>query len=343
MKAYIVASTRENAGKTSLIIGMASAAGKKCGYLKPFGDRLVYQRKISWDHDAALVTRLWGLDLNPDEMTLGFSHPKLRFVHDERSLSGTLPEMAAKASRGSELLFIEGGKDISYGASISLDPLTVARYTGAGVILVASGEADEVLDDIAFFRSYCSVPGITISGVIINKVRDIDDFTNTSLKTITSSGMNVLGVVPYEDSLTHYSVRYLAENLFAKVIGGEGGLGNIVKNFFVGAMSAEESLRNPVFARNDNVAITSGDRSDMILASLKKGTSAIVLTNNIMPPPNIIAGAAQKNIPLLLVAQDTYHVTKQVYMLQALTTPDDAEKIEKLAQLARNNISLGGL
>jgi uncharacterized protein len=342
MKACIIASTRESAGKTSLIIGMASAMGKKCAYLKPFGDRLVYQRKKSWDYDAALMMRLWELDLDPDQITLGFSHSKLRFVHDERSLSKTLPEMAADASRGTDFLFIEGGKNISYGASISLDPLTISRRTGADVIIIASGEADEVLDDIAFFKSFYNAPDIKIRGVIINKVRDIEDFSETALKTITSSGMDVLGVVPYDEGLTCYSVRYLAESIFAKVIGGEKGLGNIVKNIFVGAMSAEESMRNPLFARGDNVIITSGDRSDMILASLKKGTSAVVLTNNIIPDQNIIARAAEVNIPLLLVAPDTFQVAKQIDRLEALITPDDAEKIGILASLAEKHITFRG-
>ena len=45
MNAYIIASMHENAGKTSFIVGLAAARKKKYGYLKPFGDRLIYQRK----------------------------------------------------------------------------------------------------------------------------------------------------------------------------------------------------------------------------------------------------------------------------------------------------------
>lgn len=342
MNSYIIASTRESAGKTSLIIGLAAALRKKCSYLKPFGDRLVYQRKKNWDYDATLLMKLWGLDLDPDQITLGFSHSKLRFVYDDRSLSKTLPDMAASASKGSDFLFIEGGKTMSHGASISLDSLTVARHTGAGVIIVASGDSDEVLDDVSFIRKYYNAAGINILGLIINKVRDIEDFRETGLKAVLSSGIKVLGLVPYEEELTHYSVRYLAESLFAKVIGGEKGLGNIARNIFVGAMSTEESMRNPVFAREDRIIITSGDRSDMVLSSLTKGTAAIVLTNNIIPPPGIIAKATEENIPLLLVSPDTFQVAKQIDRLEALVTPDDAKKIGILAGLAEKHITFRG-
>ena len=50
MKNIIIGSVDENAGKTSLIVGLGRAiSGKKFGYLKPFGDRLLYRKKRLWD------------------------------------------------------------------------------------------------------------------------------------------------------------------------------------------------------------------------------------------------------------------------------------------------------
>ncbi|HOO70826.1 MAG TPA: DRTGG domain-containing protein [Spirochaetota bacterium] len=340
MNRYLIASTREGSGKTSLILGIAGAHKKNYGYLKPFGDRLIYQRKKNWDYDSNLVIRLWGLDVEPDRITLGFNHSKLRFVYDEESLKQVINEMIKSASQGVDSLFIEGGKDICYGASISLDSLTLARYAGAKIIIVTSGDSDMIMDDIRFITRYYNSPEIKLHGVIINKVRDVDDFRESFLSNITGMGVNVMGIVPYEEKLTYYSMHYLADSIFAKVIGGEKGLGNLVKNIFVGAMSVEESLRNPVFSREDKLIITSGDRNDMVLASLKEGTAGIVLTNNIIPHSNIIAKASELNIPLLLVTHDTYQVAKQVDRLEALITPDDTGKLAILERLAAENIKI---
>ena len=74
MKTIVVGSTHKSAGKTSLIVGLAKAAGKPAGYMKPLGDRLLYRKKRLWDYDAALVTNVFGLEDNPEDMTIGFEH-----------------------------------------------------------------------------------------------------------------------------------------------------------------------------------------------------------------------------------------------------------------------------
>ncbi len=62
MKNLIIGSMDPNSGKTSLIVGLGKAiAGKKFGYLKPFGDRLLYRKKRLWDQDTALIANIFGL------------------------------------------------------------------------------------------------------------------------------------------------------------------------------------------------------------------------------------------------------------------------------------------
>ncbi len=65
MSKIIIASLRKNAGKTTVMVGMAKALNKKIGYLKPFGDRLIYSKKRLWDYDSALVANIFALSENP--------------------------------------------------------------------------------------------------------------------------------------------------------------------------------------------------------------------------------------------------------------------------------------
>ncbi len=340
MKRILMASAGEGAGKTSVIAGIIAAAQKRFGYIKPLGDRLVYKRKKNVDHDSLVLLSILGLAEEPDRISLGFSHSKLGFKYDDKSIKEALTAMAEDRESNCDVLFIEGGKDLAYGASVNLDSLSVARYLNAALVVVVGGDADRVTDDILFIKSYVDMSGINFAGVIINKIHDVDDFKNSHLKTITGAGVKVLGIIPYKAQLTYFSMNFLADRFVAKVVAGEEGLDNIVKHIFVGAMSTDESFRSPMFNKENKLLITSGDRSDMIVAALESDTLGIILTNNILPPPNILSKASEKGVPVLLVPYDTYEVARQMDNFQSLLMPGNQERLKFLAQLMKEYVHL---
>jgi len=340
MKKITIASTREGAGKTSIIVGLANALGKNYGYIKPFGDRLIYRRKKNWDYDANLLVNILGLDEEPENVCIGFNHSKLKYILDEKRTRETVLEMANNIGKDKEILFIEGGKDLSYGSSINLDSISISGYTKSTLIIVLNGDGDRIMDDLKFLDKYTDIPDQDFAGIIINNVPDAEDFENTYSRTITEMGFNILGIIPFQEQLSCFTLNYLAEKLFAKTIAGESGIRNTVKNIFVGAMSTGESLRNPLFQKENKLLITSGDRSDMILAAIDTGSAGIILTNNVMPPSNIIARANEKKIPLLLVSTDTLQEAKQIDRMEALLTNENSERIELLTELMKKHVKL---
>jgi hypothetical protein len=341
MSSLIVASTRKSAGKTSVLVGLGRALDKKFGYIKPLGDRFLYRKKRLWDYDAALMVNLFDLTEEPEKISIGFDHSKLRYMYDEESITAEVKRVIAEMERDKEALFIECGKDLSYGASVHLDPLTLSQATGHQVLIVTGGSENDIADDLAFLKRFVGSDEAHIGGVIINKVIQPDDFKATYLPEIEALGVNVLGVIPYEKELVTLAVSYLAEKLFARVIAGEDGLDRTIRNVFVGAMSVAAARAEPLFSRPDKLIITSGDRSDMILAALEAGgTSCIVLTNNIVPPANVTAKASEQKVPILLVPTDTYGTAMQVDDLEPLLTKDDADKIEIITKLVRENVDL---
>ena len=344
MGSLIVASTREGAGKTSVLIGIGRALNKKFGYIKPLGDRFLYRKKRLWDYDAALMVNLFDLGEEPERISIGFDHSKLRYMYDEESITHEMKQVIAEMEKNKEALFIECGKDLSYGASVHLDPLTLSQATGHQVLIITGGSKNDIADDLAFLKRFVGSDEAHVGGVIINKVIKIDDFKETYLPEIESLGVNVLGVIPYEKELTTLSVSYLAEKLFARVIAGEDGLNRLIRNVFVGAMSVSAAQAEPIFAKPDKLIITSGDRSDMIIAALEAGgTSCIVLTNNIVPPANVTAKASELKIPVLLVPTDTYATAMQVDKLEPLLTKDDDKKIEIITRLVKENVDLAAV
>jgi len=345
MKKIVVGSIRESAGKTSVIVGFAKASGTKFGYMKPFGDRLLYRKKRLWDHDAALLTALFRLDEDPGEISIGFEHPKLRFMYDEAATSAKLNELVERvrvsaSDEQRDIIFIEGGRDISYGSSVHLDSFAIARNLNAQLLLVAAGDENIILDDLRFLKESVDLKEIDFLGVIINRVLDPDDFKTSHMHEIEDMGIPILGILPEMPELGHFSVRFLAERLLAKVVAGEEGLDRPIRNIFVGAMSASVAQNNPLFHKEEKLIITSGDRADLILAAIEQNTSGIILTNNVFPPSNIISRAESKNVPLILVPFDTYRTVKMIDGMEPLLTPGETKKVELLGRTIEECVNI---
>ena len=179
--------------------------------------------------------------------------------------------------------------------------------------------------------------------MIINKIKDPDDFQRTSRKAIDQAGIRVFGQIPFVEDLTGMSVRYLVDHLFARVVAGESGLDREVRNIFVGSMSVAAAHQHPVFTKPHRLIIASGDRSDMILAALDTNAACVVLTNNILPPANIIARAESAHMPLLEVPWDTYRAAQEIDRVDPLLTKNDTGKIDLLTRLVNEHVDIAGL
>ena len=344
MKSLIVASTREDAGKTSTIIALARILNRRFGYLKPLGDRFLYRKKRLWDHDASLLTQLFGLGEEPETLSIGFDHSKLRYMYDRTSIFEEFNRIVDQVGADREVVFIECGKDLAYGASVYLDPLTISQETGAPVLIVASGGENEIADDLAFIHRFVGSDEANVAGVIINKVVQMEDFCKVHLPEIEKLGINVLGVLPYQAEFSTISLATVAEKLSGKVLAGEDGLKNRIRSVVVGAMSVGAALVNPHINDPGKLVITSGDRSDMILAMMEtEGTAGIVLTNGIIPPAHIVAKASGQNVPLLVVSGDTYSTALQVEKIRPLLRVEDTAQIDSLTTLVSDHVDLGSI
>ena len=155
--------------------------------------------------------------------------------------------------------------------------------------------------------------------------------------------MKVLGIVPHRAELGYYSLRFLADKLFAKVLTCERNLGKIVKHIFIGAMAGDTAMQKPFFRKSDKLIITGGDRTDMILAAIETNSAGILLTNNILPPANILARVEESGIPMLLANTDTNEAARRIAGLQPLLTIEDRDRIELLRDLVGAHINVAAL
>jgi len=340
MKTFVVSSLRENSGKTSVIVGLSENIKGRIGYVKPFGDRLIYSKKRLWDYDAALMTNLYNMADSPESMSIGFDHSKLRYMYNESSIKDKVIELAKEIGSSKDILFVEGGRAIPYGESVHLDSLSLARYLNGRLIFVTSGDDDTILDDILFVKKNVNLAGIHLAGVIVNKVQNAADFNEACLPELKKLGITVLGVLQHQSELTYFSLEFLAEKLFAKVLAGESNLRRTAENIFIGAMSADTAMQKHLFKSEGMLIITGGDRTDMILAALESKAAGIILTNSIVPPANIVARVEEAGTPMILVNTDTYQVERQIEHLVPLLSSEDTGKVALLKSLILKHVTM---
>lgn len=343
MGRIVIGSVRPDAGKTTLIVGLGKALGGRFGYMKPFGDRLIYKKKQLWDYDCSLVVSIFGMTAEDYGIPLGFDQAKLRFMYDQRSIEEKLQGMADKAGEGRDKVIIEAGRDIAYGSFVGLDSVSLARTLGARLIVVVDGNENRILDDVVFIKKRIDLSGATLDGVVVNKIPNLEDFRDNYLKELESIGISVMGLIPFVEDLTHHTVDLIVQKTMAKVLCGEKNLARTVKTILVGAMSAEAVQRHPSFLKEKILLITSGDRSDLLLAAIHADIAAILLTNSLIPPPAIVSAYQDKGIPLLLSPHDTYVAANEIHRIDPLLSRDDADRLRRIETLVADHVNLKAL
>lgn len=350
MKKIVVSSMRSNSGKTSIIAGIISLMkDKKFAYAKPLGDRLIYRKKRSWDYDASLMVNLLGrqgeLESHYEKITLGFDRSRLKYMYDEEGMERALAEIVTDIGGKNDVLFIESGKDLTSGAYLNLDAVSMTKSIDGKLLIVVSGDDDCVLDDLKFIEKYVKLEGVDFGGVIINKISDLEEFENACTPLISKMGIAVVGVIPYQAQLTYFPLDFLADKLLARVLAGEDRLKNIARTIIIGTPATLVTDKQQIPARPElsgegQLLITGGDRSDQILAALERDTAGIILTDDIVPHQNIISRANERGIPVLLVGTDTLKTARMIENMEPLLRIQDTGKISLLSQLIEKHTNM---
>jgi len=76
--------------------------------------------------------------------------------------------------------------------------------------------------------------------------------------------VNAPGVIPYYKELPCFSVNYLADRLFAKIIAGENNLNGIVENVFIGSVSASAVSKDPLKDDTEKICLIEKMISDHV-------------------------------------------------------------------------------
>jgi BioD-like phosphotransacetylase family protein len=348
-----IAATRQDEGKTTVSLGLIAALQKhfpRVGYIKPVGQRFVEIEEQKIDEDSVLMDAVYHLDcplvdMSPIAVEPDFTRKYLQASNNE-ALVKRIQKAFDRVSWEKDFVLCEGSGHAGVGSVFDLSNAQVAKILGAKVIIVSQGGIGKPIDEVSLNQALFEKEGVEIIGVILNKVigEKVDYVTDFARRGLKRKGLDLLGVLPYEQILCNPSVDSIREELRAELLNSPPTLQALVGEVIVGAMSAQNAMK---FFKPGVLLITPGDREDIVLAACTaidaqstEKMAGIVLTGGLRPVEGILKIIRTMPIPVLLAQADSYQVASKVNNLTVKTRPTDGEKISLIRDIVAKNINL---
>ncbi len=348
-----IAATRQNDGKTTTSLGLIAALQQyfpRVGYIKPVGQRFVEIEEQKIDEDTVLMDAVYSLgcplvDMSPIAVEPDFTRKYLLSSNND-ALVKKIIKAFDRVSWEKDFVLCEGSGHAGVGSVFDLSNARIAKILQAKVVLVSQGGIGKPIDELALNQALFEKEGVEVIGVILNKVlgEKVDYISDFARRGLKRKGLELLGVLPYEQVLSNPSVGLIQEELGAEALNKPPGMQELVADVVVGAMGAQNAIP---FFKKGVLLITPGDREDIILAagamtnpnSLDK-MAGIVLTGGLLPGASVLKAIQAMPIPVFLARADSYQVASKVHNLIVKTRPGEAQKISIIRNLVASHINV---
>lgn len=307
-------STSSHLGKTTVGLCIGLNSSKNVGYFKP----------ISENNDCSLFKNIFKLKEDVSELQLN---------------NKNLEKAFKRIAKNKDLVIVESGPNVSYGAYRNLSAGEIAEKLGLKPIIVTGGSTETIVDKLIMGKACFP----SIKGVIINKVgySDMKETKSFVVPALEEVGFSVLGVIPSYKTLRTITAHDIVDNLQGDIV-VEKGMEKGIDNVLVGAMTFDAALT--YFRRYaDKAVVTGGDRAEIMLAAMETSTSCIVATGGVRPSPPVIKRAVEAQIPIILVEGDTYTAAKEVEKIKPEIRSNDHKKLDIIEKQISRHIDLSSI
>ncbi|MCX5707503.1 MAG: AAA family ATPase [Candidatus Omnitrophica bacterium] len=357
MKKIFIAATKQNDGKTTVSLGLIcnfQQRFKKVGFIKPIGQRYLEEDGLKIDEDSILIEEVCRIgiksslkDMSPIAVEKGFTE-KYISRPNKSLITRQINESFRRICRGQELVVIEGTGHAGVGSVFDHSNATVSKLLGSKVIIVSSGGVGRPIDEIVLNKALFDKEGVKVLGVIINKVlpEKFDKINDMVRKGLQWKGIDVLGVIPFNPSLSYPTVKQILEETNFQLLCGGDFLESYISKVIVGAMRPSNALRYMV---DDSLLITPGDSDEMVKAALscyrdsdkdRLKLSGLVISGGMMPEKEMMSLLEEAKIPVLLASLDTYTVSSLIHDLTVKIRPENTAKINMAVKLVKDYVDL---
>lgn len=343
MISLYVGSTSGYSGKSLVSMGVGlrlKKDGLRVGYFKPVGILPIKVENILTDKDAWFIYRVFELKDHVAEICPVVLTQELTvraYLKDMRGLLRKIERSFQQLSQDKDIMIVGGSGSIYSWSVLGVSGLKVIKRLNAKVLLVVKYEGEFCVDYILQAKKDL---GDHFIGVIFNKVthefrQSVDDYIVPFLKR---RGIDVIGILPHDPLVGSITVEELNEMLGGKVLCCHDRLSNLIERFLIGAMQVDRATEYFKMTKN-NAVIVGGDRADIQLSAIESGTECLVLTGELYPSEVIVSRAEQKNIPIIVIRDDTYTVAKKVERLSVRLRLRDKAKVAHGTELVMKNVN----
>jgi len=337
MVGIYVGSTSGYSGKNLIAMGLGlkfQKDGLNVGYIKPVGAVPVEKDGKMGDEDAFFVQDVLGLKEDPELVTPVLVTEDFKtkafggLTHD---LMGDIKRSYEAVSKGKDVTIVAGSGSMYSGKYCNVD-------AGIKSIVIDRCAKELNYDYLVVLKDAL---GEQLIGTILNDIPAdyTDEVKNRLVPFLERSGVKVLGILPRDPLLGAVQVGELAQRLGGRVVTAKDKADRVVENFLIGSMQVENFMTH--FRKNKNTAIImGGDRSDVQLVALEGECPCLILTGNIYPNDIILTRAEVKGIPIIIVRDDTFTMSKKMDAILSRLKLRDMVKIQQGAQVVNNSVDI---
>lgn len=357
-KAFFVAATGQNIGKTTTCLGLIAGLQKRhtsAGFLKPVGqEHIETETGIHVDKDVLLFKAHFKLpdpyeEMSPVLFPRGFTRDYLDGKVDHDDLVKKIVTSFKAISSRHPITVIEGTGHTGVGSIVDLNNAQVAALLKCPIVLIASGGLGSSFDELTLNLTQCEKYGVRVAGVILNRV--LDDKREMIIEYMTKAlkrwDVPLLGCIPYDAFLSMPTMNDFELLFQTKLITGSEYRLRHFQHIRLVATSVE--MYRTLIIPNQLI-ITPAGREDIILATLTRFwdlkishpeddlQAGIILTGKSPPKETIVEQIKRSKIPMLYAPVSSFVAMKMINTYTTKIRKEDTAKIEEAVKIVEEHI-----
>ena len=333
---FLVVPARQGVGLTSAALGILRALqrlGVEVGFVKPVA-------QDTTDNSVFFARQIFQIPV-PEPISLQESAERIA-ANQTGELLEEIVALCMKASCGSGVLVVEGLHTDASHSFISQLNIDIARSLKAEVIVVGDASLPDCVSDSRLSISQFNNERCKVAGVIFNQAPE--DFDNEAARRILGT-TRLWGVVHENPLLRAPRVLDVAQYLNAEVVSAGEISSRRVHETVIAARSVIGVIPR---LRPGALVITSGDRDDVILATALAASRGIelaglLLTHSSKIAPEVLelaAPALNTGLPILLVDDDSYLISRRISKVPNAVPSDDTERMNAVLDTIAEDLDL---
>lgn len=351
--ALYITATGPTTGKSAIALGAMHMLSRSMGKVAIFRPIINEPQLDDRDPDINLMLEYFKLDQDYKD-SFAYTQKEARDIINQASINLLLENIIQKFKKlqnsydfvlciGTDFL----GKDPVFEFELNAE---IASNLACPVMLVTSGDNIgymDLADSLQLIMESLSPYGLDVVATVINRSTlnqtELDELRHVLHRFYDDS---LIYAIPNDPALGRATMNDVMKGLNAQIIQGEKLLDTPVGDYLVAAMHVDNFVK---YIEKDQLVITPGDRTDILLAALASRFSSsmpniagVLLTGNMRPPESImklIDGWSATPIPILLTEAHTYRTITALQEIYGLIEPGDTRKINTVLGLYEHHVN----